>query len=158
MAGCLSLVAEAPPLSEMLAQWGDMFDRALAAKLLWRLGVDRRDEQSDRTLARTLVEALDSRSATIDRVFFDWRGGRDPGAGRYPSEPFRKLTALLAGRERAPSHPYWSDPQPCSMNIEEVEAIWNSIAQSDDWAPFEAKIAAVRRMGDALQEHPSAAA
>ncbi len=36
------------------------------------------------------------------------------------------------------------------MLIDEVEAIWASIAQSDDWAPLEAKVAAIRRMGEAL--------
>ena len=36
------------------------------------------------------------------------------------------------------------------MLIDEVEAIWSAIAEHDDWAPFEAKIAAVRRMGDAM--------
>jgi hypothetical protein len=36
------------------------------------------------------------------------------------------------------------------MPIDEVEAIWSAIAERDDWSPFEAKIAAVRRMGEAL--------
>jgi hypothetical protein len=36
------------------------------------------------------------------------------------------------------------------MHIEEVEAIWAAISTHDDWAPFEAKIAAIRRLGDAM--------
>ena len=36
------------------------------------------------------------------------------------------------------------------MLIEEVETIWEAIAERDDWAPFEEKITAVRRMGDAI--------
>ena len=38
------------------------------------------------------------------------------------------------------------------MHIEEVEAIWAPIARDDDWGAFEAKVAAVRRMGDALRD------
>jgi uncharacterized protein YdiU (UPF0061 family) len=151
LGGCLSLLAEAPPLSDILANWGDRFDRALVEKLLWRLGVKVRDEAGDRELAKALVEAMDSRAATIDRIFFDWRGGSDPGAAKYPSVPFRKLASLLDGRERPPGHGYWSDSEPCSMHIDEVEAIWDAIAERDDWAPFDAKIAAVRRMGEAMQ-------
>jgi uncharacterized protein YdiU (UPF0061 family) len=151
LGGCLSLLAEAPPLSDILANWGDRFDRALVEKLLWRLGVELRGEGGDRELAKALVEAMDSRAATIDRIFFDWRGGSDPGADKYPSEPFRKLASLLDGRERPPGHGYWSDSEPCSMHIDEVEAIWDAIAERDDWAPFDAKIAAVRRMGEAMQ-------
>jgi len=120
--------------------------------LLWRLGVGASDAVTDHELANGLVEALGSKTATIDAVFYDWRGGCDPGAEKYPQEPFRKLASLLPGRERALRHPYWSDAAPCSMYIEEVEAMWDAISTDDDWSPFEAKIAAVRRMGEALAE------
>ena len=155
LGGCLSLVTETQPLSDELAKWGDRFDAAIVAKLLLRLGAAARAADSDHALARALVEALATKDATIDRIFFDWRGGRDPGAETYPGEAFRTLAALLAGRERAPAHPYWSDAEPCSMHIEEVEAIWDAIAQRDDWSPFEAKIAAIRRMGEAVTENGS---
>ena len=152
LAGCLLLVVpDTKPLSDLLSGWGEQFDQAMVARLLWRLGVERRDAKSDHELARALVEALGSKAATIDRIFFDWRGGRDPGADDYPGEPFRKLAALLEGHKQGRSHDYWSDTEPCSMHIEEVEAIWDSIADSDDWAPLEAKVAAIRRMGDAMQ-------
>jgi len=36
------------------------------------------------------------------------------------------------------------------MLIDEVEAIWAAIAQRDDWSPLETKVAAIRRMGEAL--------
>jgi hypothetical protein len=48
-------------------------------------------------------------------------------------------------------HAYWSDSEPCSMLIDEVEAIWAQIAEKDDWSALHAKVAAVRRMGEALQ-------
>ena len=158
LAGCLSLITEAPALSDLLSDWGNRFEEHLVGKLLWRLGVELREAESDHELAKTLVEALDSKSATIDRVFFDWRGGRDPGAEKYPQEAFRRLASLLAGRGRPATHTYWSDAAPCSMHIEEVEAIWESIATSDDWSPFEKKIAAIRRMGEAMVEDGSAVA
>jgi hypothetical protein len=116
------------------------------------LKVPPRPGPEDRALAAALMQALQSREAPIDRVFFDWRGGRDPGVERYPSDAFRALAGALNGRERALAHPYWSDPEPCSLHIEEVEAIWAAIAERDDWSPFEAKIAAIRRMGEAMAE------
>ena len=144
-AGCLSLVADAPPLSDGLAHWSDRFEEELVQALLRRLGVE-----GDRDLAAALLRALQSREAPIDRVFFDWRGGRDPGEERYPSRPFRELAKLLEGRQRKPAHPYWSDAEPCSMHIEEVEAIWSAIAERDDWRPLETKVTAIRRMGEAM--------
>ena len=151
-AGCMSLITEAPPLADALGNWSARFDDELVAALLRRLGVD-----GDRELAGALIRALQTREATIDRVFFDWRGGRDPGAERYPSPQFRELAAKLKGRERPPSHAHWSDAEPCSMHIEEVEAIWSGIAERDDWSAFENKVAAIRRMGDAMtQDAPPA--
>ena len=43
------------------------------------------------------------------------------------------------------------------MHIEEVEAIWSAIATRDDWRPFEEKITAVRRMGEAMEQDAPAA-
>jgi uncharacterized protein YdiU (UPF0061 family) len=143
----LSLIAEGPKLSEMLAEWSGRFEQALVAAMLRRLGVD-----GDEKATAALIKALASRWAPIDRIFFDWRGGRDPGAKAYPSDPFRALAKSLEGRTCAASHPYWSDPTPCSMHIEEVETIWAAISERDDWQPFEDKVRAIRRMSEAMKQ------
>ena len=153
-AGCLTLVTEAPPLSEMLAAWSGRFEEALMRAMVRRLGVARSDH--DRDLAAALINALASRESPIDRIFFDWRGGRDPGPERYPGETYRALARALEGRAAPVTHPYWSDEAPCSMHIDEVEAIWSAIATNDDWQPFNDKVAAVRRMGEAMaQDEPA---
>jgi len=149
-AGCMSLVTEAPPLSEMLAGWSARFEDALVDAMLGRLGVG--SGNNDPEVAAALIKALATREHPIDRVFFDWRGGHDPGPERYGSEPFRELAKSLDGREQPQSHPYWSDAQPCSMHIDEVEAIWSAIADRDDWQPFDDKVNAIRRMGEAMEQ------
>ena len=149
LAGCLSLVAEAPPLSDLLAGWSERFDQALVDSLLNRLDIGRGD--NDRAVAGALIRVLATKVQTIDRIFFDWRGGRDPSVDAYPGEEFRALAALLQGRERRQSHPYWSGAEPCSMHIEELETIWSAIAERDDWQPFNNKVKAIRLMGDAHQ-------
>ncbi len=153
-AGCMSLIAQAPPLSDMLAAWSGRFEDALTAATIRRLGIA--PSANDRDLAAALIKALASREATIDRVFFDWRGGRDPGRARYPDESFRALAKTLEGRAAPVTHAYWSDEAPCSMHIDEVEAIWSAIADHDDWRPFNDKVAAMRRMGEAMaQDEPT---
>ena len=156
LAGCLSLVAEAPALSAMLEAWSARFESALVKAMLSRLGVDAGADEDDRRLAGAMIRALQTRAMPIDSLFFDWRGGRDPGPDRYPSEPFREFAGLLKGRERRQTHPYWSDVGPCSMPIEEVEAIWSAIATDDDWQPFEDKVRAIRRMGEAMEQDAAA--
>ena len=151
LGGCLSLIADAPPLSDMLASWAARFEAALVDRMLGRLGVARTDDAADRALLTVLIAALRTRTVGIDRLFFDWRGGRVPDGDNYRVPEFVALAAALAGRERPPSHYYWADDAPCGMPIEEVEEIWDAIARSDDWSPFEAKIAAIRRMGEAMK-------
>jgi uncharacterized protein YdiU (UPF0061 family) len=153
LAGCLSLISEAPKLAEILESWSSRFEDSLVTAMLGRLGVKPLDIESDRALAAALINALASRAAPIDSTFFDWRGGRDPGRDAYPSKEFRALAKAIEGRSRAPEHGYWSDPGPCSMHIDEVESIWSAISEHDDWQPFEDKVRAIRRMGEAMGQH-----
>ncbi len=155
LAGCLTLIAEAPALTKVLEEWPARFEDALVERMLWRLGIEPGDVASDRKLVGALLAALETRKVTIDRLFFDWRGG-DPGAEVYAADPFRALATALQGRTHAPAHQYWSDEEPCSMHIEEVETIWAAIAQDDDWKPFEDKVRAIRRMGEAMVERKQA--
>ena len=152
LGGCLAFLTDAKPLTAILEDWGGRFEAALIEAFMRRLGVEPLGTEEDRGLAGAILSALQSREVGIDRLFFDWRGGRDPGDARYSSEPFRQLADAVKGRERAQEHAYWSDAEPCSMHIEEVEAIWAPIADQDDWTLFNAKVAAIRRMGEAMPQ------
>ncbi len=145
LGGCLALVSEGPALAETLNEWPARFEQALVAALVRRLGI-KPDQALDRDLVSAMLTLLRRQDLTIDRFFFDWRGGRVPDGGDAA------LIGLVGGREPLPGaldHDYWRDETPCSMHIEEVEAIWSAIATNDDWVPFESKIAAIRRMGAA---------
>ena len=149
LGGCLALVADGPALADILAGWSTLFEQALFARLLERLGIEASPD--DRPLVSALLKALRTQSVTIDRLFFDWRGGRVPDGAK--GAEFALLRQQLEGRIALPhalAHDYWRDDGPCSMHIEEVEAIWAAISEADDWTPFNAKIAAIRRMRDAM--------
>ncbi|HEY0629387.1 MAG TPA: YdiU family protein [Sphingomicrobium sp.] len=150
LAGCLAMIGEAPVLSDLVASWPDRFQAALLDRMMARLGVEQRGKAEDRSLVSAMLVALRSRTVGIDRFFFDWRGGRIPADEVYSTDEFAEFRQRLEGRQRPLTHPYWSDPAPCSMLIDEVESIWEAIANHDDWAPFESKIEAIRRMGDAM--------
>ena len=150
LAGCLALIGEAPKLADLLAEWPARFQSALQDRMMARLGVEQRGEAEDRPLLSAMIAALRSGIVGIDRFFFDWRGGRIPGSETYQATAFDDLRALLRDRQQPLSHAYWADAGPCSMHIREVEEIWSAIADRDDWSPFQVKIDAVRRMGDAM--------
>ena len=143
--------------SDALAQAVDLFDAAyrdaLVDRMLWRLGVVPRDGNENIALVQAMESALVDSQHSLDRFFFDWRGGdlRHPDAAYAGAEfaAFREAVAPFTCATPL-DHGYWSDEAPCAMLIEEVEQIWAHIADRDDWGPLETKLAAIRRMGEAL--------
>jgi serine/tyrosine/threonine adenylyltransferase len=153
LAGALARIAPQEPLVEAVNTFARAYRAALVRRFLWRLGVASRTTDEDIALVRAIETALMAQTTAIDRFFFDWRGGdlRVPDPV-YAGEEFAAFRAAVADYAPAQdlSHPYWGGGAPCSMHIDEVEAIWAAIVERDDWIPLEAKIAAIRRMGDAM--------
>jgi uncharacterized protein YdiU (UPF0061 family) len=148
LAASLRLIADSDPLLALLDEFGPRFQAALIEAMLWRLGVTSRNADSDRALAQGVEQALRTTGIGLDRFFFDAFGGRLPSS--YGAE-WHEVRDALAGYapRKGRDDPYWSG-EPCSMLIDEVEAIWAGIAQADDWSALEAKVAAIRAMGAAL--------
>lgn len=148
LASSLRLIAESDPLVAALDAFAPRFQAALAEAVTWRLGVVPADAAEARTLVRAVEQALRDTQAPLDRFFFDAFGGSLPATyGDAWDEVRTHLAAASPRKDRA--HPYWSG-EPCSMLIDEVEALWAPIADGDDWSPLHAKIAAIRTMGEAL--------
>ena len=143
-------------LAPVLDRFAALFERAYAGAVLARLGVTPRGEQTDIALVQAIEEALRQCTVEIDRFFFDWRGGArrgpSPADEAYRDPVFAPFVGAVGAYDPAasPDHPYWCDAVPCSMHIDEVEAIWAPIAAEDDWRLFDTKVAAIRRMGEAM--------
>ncbi|MBA3676569.1 MAG: YdiU family protein [Sphingosinicella sp.] len=154
LAASLRTITEAEVLTPVLEAFPALFQERLRAAICARLGVHPRSDADDAALVAALEMGLGVHQVTLDRFFFDWRGGalRRP-TEIYDGDGFADFLAVVSAYEPAASldHPYWSDEQPCSMHIEEVEAIWSKIDQGDDWSALEAKVADVRRMGEAMR-------
>lgn len=148
LAVSLRLICPAEPLIAALDQFGDRYQRAVSEAILWRLGLTPRDADSDRALVETIEPLLRGTATGIDHFFFDAFGGQLPASYGEPWAAVRDALAAYAPRAGR-DHPYWSG-EPCSMLIDEVEAIWSAIADRDDWQPLHDKVAAIRTMGEAL--------
>jgi uncharacterized protein YdiU (UPF0061 family) len=149
LAIALRRVCEAEPLVAAFNRFGECYAAALSRRFCWRLGVGSRGIEADGQLIAAAEKAMREGETGPDAFFFRHRGGR--GAGGALAEAF-------AGYEPvADADPYWSEEAPQAMLIDEVEAIWSAIAERDDWQPLAKKIAAVRRMGEALGDPPAPA-
>lgn len=143
LAVSLRLMSEAPPLIAALERFPALYQQAIIRRFLWRLGVNSHGEESDRKLVASVERKMAQDRIPIDRFFHDNRGGR--------SSAVVELGDLLADYRNpdTAADSYWSDQQPCSMPIDEVETIWAAIADKDDWTLLHRKIDAIRRMGEA---------
>jgi uncharacterized protein YdiU (UPF0061 family) len=158
LAVALRLISPPEGLIAPLEAFPELYSRALDKALLTRLGVTPRDENADGELSAAIQGALSDSETTIDRFFFDWRGGLLRGAetaDAYAAPGFDRFRKAVEDYTPAGkgAHEYWNDAAPCSMHIDEVEGIWSRIEQEDDWSAFNDKIAAIRRMGDAMREN-----
>jgi uncharacterized protein YdiU (UPF0061 family) len=156
LAGALRLIAPLEDLKPPLEGFPARYQAALTTALFTRLGVARRNADDDTALVKAIEAGLVGSGINPDRFWFDWRHGTRRGASPadevYASEAFAAFRAIIPAYATAPpTHPYWADAAPCTMLIDEVEALWAPIAETDDWAPLHGKIATIRRMGEAMR-------
>ncbi|MEA3387752.1 protein adenylyltransferase SelO family protein [Sphingobium sp. CCH11-B1] len=154
LAVSLRTIMEADPLIESLEHFPSLYSQALQRRFCWRLGVGDGDAG---VMTEAAVRGMIATGTPIDRFFHDWRGGSLLDSNAYGDSAwtaFRNAMAAFIPCAGARDHPYWSDEAPCSMHIDEVEAIWSAIDERDDWSPLHDKVTAIRRMGDALGTAP----
>jgi uncharacterized protein YdiU (UPF0061 family) len=158
LAECLLPLAAEDDLVAVLHQFSSRFQAALRAALLRRLGLVSAGAEADAVLVSAWFRFLQQTQTPFEQAFFDWHGGlvrsdhaaAGPAGPAYGEEAFAPVRAVLAGFDRVPGtdpeDAYFGGRTPCTMLIDEVEAIWEPIAASDDWSRFEAKLAAVADM------------
>ncbi len=169
LADCLLTLAPQTRLEGALSGFGPALQEAFAKALFGRLGLAEASRPETDRLVSAVWRFLAETRAPFERFFFDWYGGpasagraeAGPSAGHYRSEAFAPVRAALDALAPAPgarlAHPYFAGA-PCTMLIEEVEALWAPIAEADDWSLFTAKLAAVAQMAEACGTSPAAAA
>ena len=111
----------------------------------------------------TTIEHVDgSRAGAVLAVIHESFANRptlDPPATALAEtvETIREALDTLEPSPRANlDHPYFAAPAPCTMLIDEVEALWAPIAEADDWFLFRAKLAAIDAMAEAYGTAPGA--
>lgn len=152
-------LSETEPLVDALNRFPDLYANAMRRRFFWRLGIAEGTAEQTTALMESAVRGMIETRTPIDRFYFDWRGGalRDVEAeSRYAGPEWAAFREHVAGAANAAAadHPYWRGAEPCSMHIDEVEAIWSAIDRQDDWSVLERKVDAIRVMGEAHRTHP----
>jgi uncharacterized protein YdiU (UPF0061 family) len=163
LAECLLPLAPQDLLEQALASFEPALHREFAQAVLRRLGLQSRGFEHDGALAKTLWTFLHETRAPFEQTFFDWYGGvlssqraeKSSSASYYAHESFQVFRTILSDFSPSPgikpTHSYFERPAPCTMLIDEVEAIWSPIAAEDDWSLLAAKLDDIRAMAEAYR-------
>ncbi|WP_374275368.1 protein adenylyltransferase SelO [Brevundimonas sp.] len=165
LAGCLKLVADTELLVEALNGFGQSYIRELRAAFLMRLGVTSLGEAADQRLLDASLALLREKGDDLrwEPLFFDWFTGfssseralRGPRRAVWQGEAFDAFRFALfehePDRPERLEHPAFARAEPEEMLIGEVESIWEAIADRDDWAPFQEKLARIETARVAYQ-------
>jgi len=155
LAETLARIVPAESLRRALGFYEARVEEEIAAQLLARLGLRPRDVDDDGGLVAAIFAFLHETRIGFDRFFFDWYAG-EPAASRALASPAASVyaTPAFAGvRRRLATYepvdaarlalPYYQRAEPCTLLYDEIENLWAAIAERDDWAPFERKLAAI---------------
>lgn len=166
LATCLRMLCPAEPLIETLDGFGLRYQQAMMQQFCWRLGIVPQGDAADRRLIQASEALLLTEQIGIDPFFFHSRqminnASHTPAALKPVGDEKHDMAlanwiACLSAYQPitdACAHGYWRADAPQSMAIEEVEHIWDAIAERDDWSPLTAKITALRAMGEAHRAH-----
>lgn len=165
LGGALTLVAETEALNAALQTFPQAFERGMADAFFARLGLSPSGER-DFDFVIDLLQWMEATKIPFERVFFDWfcgaasasRALAGPYAALYSNSAFAPLRGKLEGsapvRPDRLAYPYFGG-EPCTMLIDEVEAIWAPVAARDDWSALTASLQRIGAMREAYDFNAS---
>ncbi|MEQ1619339.1 MAG: protein adenylyltransferase SelO family protein [Terricaulis sp.] len=159
LGGALTLVCPAAALERELARFVQTYRLGLRESVFARLKLRAGEIEADMAFLGVLFDWLTITQSGWDQFFHDWTGGgasaaratASPQAALYAQPAFAELRAGLDARASdPPTHPYFQSPRPVTLLIEDIEALWAPIAESDDWSLFAAKLGEIDEARQAL--------
>jgi len=159
LAEVLLPLGEHAEMEAALNRFWPAFQHGIWGAVLRRLGLKSLGDEADSELVKEAFTFLNASRMPYEQFYFDWRGGdadramRSSAAGHYRSEAFAGLKHLIAAHPRADdanlAHPYFARATPRTMLIDEMEALWAPIAESDDWSALHAALNEIEVMRQA---------
>jgi serine/tyrosine/threonine adenylyltransferase len=158
LAECLTLLVPVAALEEALEEFGTLFETSMRDTVCWRLGLKTADGTTDEALVGAIFSFLAESQAPFEQVFFSCAGGeqRLDAAADGPLKDFAPLLSFDRLREAFKGRAlregllldseYFQRREPETMLHNTIEAVWAPIAENDDWAALEAKLARIDEM------------
>lgn len=164
LAGTFTLVSDPDVLTEALKAYESAYQAGLRDACFFQLGIKPTALETDLTFLQDLFNWMTESQIPWAQFFFDWFGGaiseeraeKSPAKRHYTTPEFLKLwTSLSQYQASAPERlerEYFQRSSPETLLIDEIEHLWASIADEDDWSLFQAKLDGISAKRKALLE------
>jgi len=168
LGGALTPLIAPEKLSQSLRTYPETYQSALTDAFFSRLGLVREPSPDDTVktseakFVMDLLKTMAGEGAPFEQTLFDFYGGllsqnrikHSKYNELYNNKQFAPLLKRLWDFAPVDSHQtaknlehaYFQQNAPCTMLIDEVEALWSHIEEHDDWAPFQAKLEKIAQM------------
>lgn len=142
---------------KILESFSEKFTNHVQFCFLNRLNIKPRSPEENSQLLSAFFQMLSKTDVLFEQAFFDFNSkrvlegahGADTKLDMFSpnAADFIKLLSPyeIADESKAKSS-YFQNERPCTLLIDEIEAIWKPIADSDDWSLFENKLQAIRQI------------
>jgi uncharacterized protein YdiU (UPF0061 family) len=162
LGGALATICAPELLEAELKRFAHAYQLGLRASVFGRLNLVEGALEADIEFMSGLFGWLTESQVGWDQFFHDWYGGEasaarateSPQAAAYARSDFAPVRAGFEARTRESAREslslYWQRPTPVSLVIDEVETLWAAIAARDDWSLFDAKLADIGALKQAL--------
>ena len=160
LADCMVPFVAVERLETLVQRYHDILEQTMITATCRRLGIDASWDKAGELVAE-FMKALKTSQLGFDEACFDWYGGEAAyprakasiRASMYQARDFAMATDLLSHApthvEAQPDHIYFQKDDPMNLRIDQVESIWEPIAQADDWSRLHDALAQIHTMSDA---------
>jgi uncharacterized protein YdiU (UPF0061 family) len=156
LADCFVHVTKQEVLQQALAEFYPQMEASLARRLVWRLGLEEVSATQAHTLTKQFYHAARSSRYGWDALFHDLYGGvlssEDKQWHTHPDlSDLHKMLKEFQPRQSEDIRHALKSAELVSLEISVVEAVWDRIAEQDDWNALQTLLDRIRAHGEQLQ-------
>lgn len=149
----LKLAYPALEIEPILSRFSGLFDDQIHIHFYKRLNLKMPDQVKASHFLTRFFDLMETNKLNFEEMFFDFNSKRllsNPEiSGKYEKwdrDILKELDQFEISDEEIARHIYFKDEKPTTLLIDEIEQIWASIAENDNWSLYESKLQSIRKM------------
>ncbi|MEK6627136.1 MAG: YdiU family protein [Bdellovibrionota bacterium] len=153
LAACLKLAYPDLAVEPLLEGFSELFNSYIQFYFFKRLNLKLAVADQKANFLASFFSLMESKKLNFEEIFFDFNSKRVLNQPellkKYEAVDQNILSSLEKfeiADEKLAAHSYFTQEKPCTLLIDEIELIWKSIADHDNWSLYENKLQSIRRM------------